>query len=414
MAMMTLPDIVYGRSTVDSFEKGFDHGRKRYDIQTLKDIGQRAMTGDYAGAQAKAFERGDLNSGFKMQQVQDQRTDRANSQSDRSRELEKKLALDAAGLFQNYVDKEQDPARRAAMTQQLLSAHPELSPRLQRYGVKVDDPAAVSQFFRAQAQGYQDPMETQKNQLDIDYKRAQIGNLNNKRASTDDPVSRAALAKSLGLDENSDTYRTYVMTGRVPRESEQQLTSTDKKAIFAAEDELPVIKSTLDALKRAKDLNTKSFSGYGAGVRASIGSKLPDAIVPDFIADKAGADASNEFGSLMSFESIKAMSDTLKGATTDRELAQFVEILGNPSTPPDIRERTIDRMISLANAKLSTAKNRMNSLVDGTYYKPGGGADPAPGPQPAPSGVGGTPLRAGNPQTGQVIEWDGQQWMTVQ
>jgi hypothetical protein len=178
MQMMRLPDIVYGRSTVDSFEKGFDHGRKRYDIQTLKDIGQRAMSGDYAGAQSKAFERGDLNSGFKMQQVQDQRTDRANSQADRSRELEKKLALDAAGLFQNFVDKEPDPALRAAMTQQLISAHPELSPRLQRYGVKVDDPAAVSQFFRAQAQGYQDPIETQQRQLEIDYKRAQIAKTN--------------------------------------------------------------------------------------------------------------------------------------------------------------------------------------------------------------------------------------------
>lgn len=222
------------------------------------------------------------------------------------------------------------------------------------------------------------------------------------------PEQRAALAKEYGVDINSDVGRAWVLAGKWLREDQQALSATDKKEIFKSEDALPVLDSTIDALTRAKDLNGKSYTGYTADIRANIGSKAPDWMVPDAIADPQSASDTREFNSIMSMEAIKSMAETLKGATTDRELDRFVEILGDPATPPEIRGRTIDRMLALANRQKQIATNRLEQMRGGTYFKPQSEA----GQQPAPSGLGGAPVRAKN-ANGDVIEFNGKDWVPV-
>lgn len=161
---------------------------------------------------------------------------------------------------------------------------------------------------------------------------------------------------------------------------DSSLTTVDKKAIFEAEDELPAVDGTLSALNRAKELNTKTYTGYTAGARGWAGANLPGGSA---VFDEETSKNTLEFNNLMSFESIKTMADTLKGATTDFELNKFVQILADPSTPPEIRERTIDRMIKLAERKKQTAEDRIKKLRGGDYYD----APVAPGatvPAPAP------------------------------
>jgi hypothetical protein len=51
-------------------------------------------------------------------------------------------------------------------------------------------------------------------------------------------------------------------------------------------------------------------------------------------------------------------------------MGMFVEILGNPSTPPDIRARTIDRMLTLAQRQRDLAISRAKDLRGGDYFKP--------------------------------------------
>lgn len=148
------------------------------------------------------------------------------------------------------------------------------------------------------------------------------------------------------------------------------LTTVDKKAIFEAEDELPAVDGTLSALTRAKDLNEKTYTGYTAGARGWAGANLP---VIGNLFDEDTSKNTLEFNNLMSFESIKTMADTLKGATTDFELNKFVEILADPATPPEIRGRTIDRMIKLAERKKKIAEDRINKLRGGDYYDAPGG-----------------------------------------
>lgn len=188
--------------------------------------------------------------------------------------------------------------------------------------------------------------------------------------------ARRAQAPSLGLVEGSPEWRSFVGMGKIGRE--QDITAADRKAINAAEDELPNLDSTLDTLNRAKELNRQTFTGVTSGARGWLGTALPDALVLDAISDPKTAAATREFGQIMSMEAIKSMSNTLKGATTDREMARFMEILGDPSTPPDIRERTIDRMVTLTQRQKELAQSRISEMRDGTYYKRGGGNGQAP------------------------------------
>lgn len=192
--------------------------------------------------------------------------------------------------------------------------------------------------------------------------------LENKEAADIRARERELIAR--GIDPKDPRYQDYMLTGTMPKDNQQALTAPDKKAIHQAEDAILPLESTIDRLKRAKALNPQAFEGATAGVRSMAGSNLPDGLVPDWLADPKGAMASREFNQLMSQEAIQSMADTLAGATTDREMASFVEILGSPTTPRDIRERTINRMLQLAERKKELAASRIGELRGGTYYKP--------------------------------------------
>jgi hypothetical protein len=182
--------------------------------------------------------------------------------------------------------------------------------------------------------------------------------------------AREEALKARGIDPKDPKHQQYVLTGKYPREDAQPLSAADKKAIMSAEDDNALLVGTLDTLNRAKDLNNKTFTGWTAGARGWAGTALPGASA---VLDPEAAKATREFGQLMSGEAIKSMAETLKGATTDREMARFLEMLADPSTPPDIRERTITRMIQLAERQRKINDSRINDLRGGTYYKPGQG-----------------------------------------
>jgi hypothetical protein len=138
--------------------------------------------------------------------------------------------------------------------------------------------------------------------------------------------------------------------------------ASDRKALYASEDEALNVEGTISALEHAKELNSKTFSGAGASTRAWAGSKLPDWAVPDAVADRTGAEATNEWQNIMSAEAIKTMSQALTGATTNFELQKFEQLLSDPSTPPKTRENVINRMIYLAKRKASLLEDRTKEL----------------------------------------------------
>lgn len=167
-----------------------------------------------------------------------------------------------------------------------------------------------------------------------------------------------------GLPEN-DPRKAYA-----PRTG-SSLSVTEKKEVFDAEDDLANIDATVTTLNKALELNPQTMTGFGAGALATYGSKAPSWAVPDQM--EGPARATNEWQTIMSMEAVKNMSQTLKGVTTDFELSKFEAILADPSTPRDVRERTIKRMVMLAKRKSQILKSRLEGVRGGTYFKPGGG-----------------------------------------
>lgn len=190
-------------------------------------------------------------------------------------------------------------------------------------------------------------------------------------AQRDKEPDSVRAVRAAGIDPTSPEGRKTLF----PR-TDTPISAGDKKAVMAAEDELPNIEGTIDALKTAKSLNEKTFTGLTAGIRGAIGtSGIPGA---NMIVDRNAALATSEFGKVMSGEAIKTMADTLKGATTDFELRKFEQMLADPSTPPEIRGRTIDRMIKLAEKQRDIKSRRINELKGGTYFKPEGSSPSYP------------------------------------
>lgn len=185
-----------------------------------------------------------------------------------------------------------------------------------------------------------------------------------------DLEERKRAASAAGLSEGDPTYQGFILTGKMPREDAQSLTPTDKKALWAAEDEVPALDNTISSLKRARDLNRKTFTGVTAGTRGWLGTAIPGG---DLLVDGEAAKATSEFNKTMSMEAIQSMAQTLKGATTDAELERFVSILADPATDPDIRERTIDRMIALSERVKEVKMNRINELRGNSKPSPGSG-----------------------------------------
>jgi hypothetical protein len=171
------------------------------------------------------------------------------------------------------------------------------------------------------------------------------------------------------------------------------LSVTEKKEVFDAEDDLANIDATVETLNKALELNPQTMSGFGASALATYGAKAPSWLVPDKM--EGPARATNEWQTIMSMEAIKNMSQTLKGVTTDFELRKFENVLADPSTPRDVRERTIKRMIGLAKRKSQILKDRLEGVRGGTYFTPRGGAS---GGQLEPGQVvNGYQYRGGNP-----------------
>lgn len=199
-------------------------------------------------------------------------------------------------------------------------------------------------------------------------------NFNLQSSRYEEPAQVKTL-RAAGIDPASPEGRKALF----PR-TDTPISATDKKAIFQAEDAIPAVQGTIENLNRALELNDKTFSGFGAGVRGDIASKLPSSIAPK------GAMETAEWSKIMGPEALTAMANTLKGATTDFELKKYMEMLGDPSTPATIRKGVIERMKRLAERKLEIDQARVNDLRGGSYFKEGGGSS---GVRQAPGSHGG-------------------------
>lgn len=198
-----------------------------------------------------------------------------------------------------------------------------------------------------------------------------------QNANRQDVPPQLKVLQAAGISPSSPEGRKALF----PR-TDTPISATDKKAIFEAEDALPQLQGTKEALARAKEINDKTFTGYTAGIRGDIGTKLPGG---SLLVDQKAALATSEWQKIMGPEALQAMASTLKGATTDFELRKFIEMLGDPATDPKIRKSIIERMERLTDRKIELQGSRVKDLRGGDYFKPGGGGSGSPAAPAAPT-----------------------------
>lgn len=224
-----------------------------------------------------------------------------------------------------------------------------------------------------------DPM----NALDAEYKRAQIDKM--RRDGLNDlstPEGRARMAAQYGLKPDDLAYRQYVLTGKMPREDQQSLTATDKKAILEADDAVNINNAVITALDQAETLNPRANSGFAAGTRAWLGNNLPDVMVPDELSSPDSSAATVNFENLVLGQALSQLKATFGAAPTEGERKILVDLQASAEKPPHVRAEILARAKAAAQKRLDFARQQAANLRGGSYYKPGG----APGAPSAASG----------------------------
>jgi hypothetical protein len=260
---------------------------------------------------------------------------------------------------------------------------------------------------------YSREFDQKKFDADQSFRQQQLGLQREKLAKGSGGVDfsqREAAARAYGLDPNSDAGRAFILTGKMPREDQQALTATDKKAILEADEMVAANQGALNALAEATKLSPKANQGWLAGTRAALGNNLPDYLVPDFVSSPESSEATTNLDNAVIGNALAQLKTIFGGNPTEGERKILIDLQGASNQPNSVRLEIFRRASEAANRRLAFNQERAAQLRGGTYNKPQSDT----GLQPAPSGVGGAPIRARNPQTGEQIEWNGQQWVPVQ
>lgn len=118
------------------------------------------------------------------------------------------------------------------------------------------------------------------------------------------------------------------------------------KVLYDQQDQYINTSSAIGQLQRAKDLIAQGIDwGNFAGARtwAGSGGQLGEDA-------KALAQRTKDYNAIMNQEAIAAMSQALKGATTDTEMNRFIADMNDQAMDPAIKRQKIDVMLAKAQA----------------------------------------------------------------
>jgi hypothetical protein len=205
------------------------------------------------------------------------------------------------------------------------------------------------------------------------FRRAEGGTLEPVPGGPEDPAlkartvdaqvearRRAVIAQ--GADPNDPSMRAYIMSGRMPREDQQPLTATDKKAILEGDEGVLAAENAISALQQAKQLSKKAYEGPLARQRGYLTS----------LVGNEGGQTTTELDNLIQSNALAQLKAIFGAAPTEGERKILLEIQGSTSQPDAVRQKIYDRAIQLAMRRLEFNKQRVNELRGGTFYKPSG------------------------------------------
>lgn len=268
---------------------------------------------------------------------------------------------------------EPDEAKRGAVLQSILSQHPEAAKLPDHYRnpntgllAIIGDAGMADKYLSYQLQRQQDaraaaaeerqaqlfPTQRETAQIELKAKREQLENPPQAIERVKDASGNETLVAVPKRGEGV-AREVYKPVGGQPK-----LDSTTRRAVFEAQDELPNLKAAVDQLSEARDLLPQIYTGIGSGVRSYVNQAMPEGL-PNVFSDPNRAKATQRYNQILGTESISAMSQTLKGATTDFELREFSRLMNDPNQRPETKRAALETMIRKAQSHYQNKVDRI-------------------------------------------------------
>jgi hypothetical protein len=133
--------------------------------------------------------------------------------------------------------------------------------------------------------------------------------------------------------------------------------------LFEAEDIVNASKSVLLNLSKAKELNNKAYSGFGAGARRTIARNIPG------VSESEGVTATTEIENLVLSNGLDQLKAIFGGAPTEGERKILLDIQGSINMSPNERAKIWDRAMAAAARRMKSSQEKMDKIRKGAYGK---------------------------------------------
>ncbi|CAB4180894.1 hypothetical protein UFOVP1300_45 [uncultured Caudovirales phage] len=179
----------------------------------------------------------------------------------------------------------------------------------------------------------------------------------------DKPQSPAGkLAKDEGLVPGTPEYQARVKA-LAGEGKGMTLSAQEQKELFEAEDIVNASKSVLLNLSKAKELNNKAYSGFGAGARRTIARNIPG------VSESEGVTATTEIENLVLSNGLDQLKAIFGGAPTEGERKILLDIQGSINMSPNERAKIWDRAMQAAARRMKSSQEKMDKIRKGAYGK---------------------------------------------
>ena len=319
------------------------------------------------------------------QQGQDLDKSRFGLQERQFGEQQKQAAAERLANQAMAVDQLQGPARAAAY-QRVIAMHPDAANLPEPYRDPINGPKLIAaDYGRFRDQLAEDLKRSQlaKEQAQIGLIRAQTADAGRGKVvevggqlvrvpsgggpaevvyGADPTAQRRKQLEAAGIDPTSSQGKVFIASGKMPREDQQPLTATDKKAILEADEQIANTQGVMTGLKEATTLSKDAYTGPTANIRGYLGSLF----------GLKGAEATQNLTNVVSSQALQSLKAVFGGNPTEGERKALLDLQGSADKAPAVREAIYQRALALAERRLEMNKQRATELRGGTFYKPQG------------------------------------------
>ena len=141
------------------------------------------------------------------------------------------------------------------------------------------------------------------------------------------------------------------------------LSATEQRELFEAEDQVNAGKTVILNLSKARDINSKAYSGFGAGARRTMARNIPG------VGGSEGVTATTELETLVLTNGLDQLKATFGGNPTEGERGILLQIQGSLSMGVEERDALWDRAMKMAARRVKIGQDKMKKLQSGDYSR---------------------------------------------